>query len=58
MLDKEGNTPLHLAASNDQLSAVQILLMHGANPEAINLLGKKPLDYTKLPELISLLSGK
>ncbi len=41
--DNEGNTALHLASSNGQLSILEALLKAGANPEACNHCGKTPL---------------
>jgi ankyrin repeat protein len=57
MQDKEGNTPLHLAASNDQLESVRTLISFGANPDAVNQLGKRPIDYARSPEIMSILKG-
>jgi ankyrin repeat protein len=40
--DKDGNTPLHLAAS---VPASKLLLQHGADPQSLNAAGQSPL-YT------------
>jgi ankyrin repeat protein len=39
----DGNTALHLAAKNENLTLVKILLQHGANVHATNLAGETPL---------------
>ncbi|MGI2029921.1 ankyrin repeat domain-containing protein [Endozoicomonas acroporae] len=41
--DRLGNTPLHIAASNNQLSAVEALIKLGANVNALNKADQTPL---------------
>ncbi|WP_422446360.1 ankyrin repeat domain-containing protein [Endozoicomonas sp. ALB091] len=41
--DRQGNTPLHIAASNNQLHAVEVLIKLGANVNALNKANQKPL---------------
>ena len=45
---KDGRTPLHLAADrNNNTMVCTLLLAHGANSEAIDTLGKRPVDYAR-----------
>ena len=45
---KDGRTPLHLAAGpNNNMMVCALLLAHGANSEAIDTMGKKPVDYAR-----------
>ncbi len=41
--DNQENTPLHMAAKNDQAEVIALLLKHGANIDAHNDGGKTPL---------------
>jgi len=41
--DKDGNTPLHLAASKDCVEVARLLLEHGADPNAQDKSGETPL---------------
>ncbi|KAK6520082.1 Palmitoyltransferase zdhhc13 [Arthrobotrys conoides] len=58
--DKEGDTPLHIAAANSNLEGIKILLECGANRSIKNKKGKRPLDIAKavgdfLPDIKALL---
>lgn len=44
--DNNRRTPLWLAARNNQLETVSVLLQHGANPFLDSKDGKKPVDVT------------
>ena len=44
--DKEGNTPLHIAAYGNRATEVRELLDHGANAAVLNNAGQRPLDVT------------
>lgn len=37
-------TPLHQAAVSGQVKVVKILLEKGADPDAVDIYGRKPLD--------------
>jgi hypothetical protein len=55
-----GNRPLHLAAAAGQLPAVQLLLEHGAKPDALNKAGRRAADEASkagYSEIVDLLSG-
>ena len=43
MKDKDGQTPLHIACKKGNLSLVEYLVSKGANIEAKNQYGEKPL---------------
>ena len=45
-LPENGRTPLHLAARNAQLGAIEVLANKGADPEAIDADGLRPADLT------------
>lgn len=54
--DKDGNTPLHVAATHGRTSAVKLLLeQKDINEALINLQGKFPIDLAKNPEIFQLL---
>jgi ankyrin repeat protein len=42
--DAEGNTPLHLAARQDAVEILELLLRYGADTKARNRLGETPAD--------------
>lgn len=54
-LDSLGRTPLHYAAQNGNIHAMQVLLRSGAKVMARDALRKTPLDLAKSGEAISLL---
>ncbi len=53
--DKDGNTLLHWAVKNGQLSLIELLLYVGADPEARNRLGQRPIDLAVKPGVRNLL---
>jgi ankyrin repeat protein len=46
--NKAGDTPLHVAASSDFTSIIQLLVDHGANLNAKNEKGQTPLALTTM----------
>jgi len=50
-----GRTPLHYAAQNGNILAMQILIRNGAKVMARDFLGKTPMDVAKSGEAINLL---
>ena len=55
--DKKGVTPLMAAAKNRNTSLIRDLLAHNADPTLKDVRGFTAKDYTKDPEIRSLLSG-
>lgn len=54
--DKDGNTPLHIAASQGRGPVVRLLLQQpGINDSAANYQGKLPLDLAKTPDIFQML---
>jgi ankyrin repeat protein len=51
-----GDTPLHVAASMGHFEIVQLLLSVGANCEARNIEGKRPIDMTRSKQVRKLLT--
>jgi ankyrin repeat protein len=45
--DKEGFTPLHVAASKGSLEALRFLLEHGSSVHAVDATGMIPLDSAR-----------
>jgi ankyrin repeat protein len=43
-----GNTPLHEAVGQGHVRAINLLLAHGASPNAKNEFGETPLDIARL----------
>jgi WD40 repeat protein len=59
--DKDGNTPLHITSSNNQINIAKILLAKGAKVDVENSAGKTPIQiaqYLKYGELYALLLGE
>lgn len=44
---EKGTTPLHVAASAGQASQVELLLVYGADPGALDSFGRSPIDHAK-----------
>ena len=44
---EKGTCPLHIAANAGQASQVELLLVYGADPGFLDLLGKSPSDHAK-----------
>lgn len=60
-LDNHNNTPLHWASMSDQPSIVALLIQNGANINAEDISGIKPIDYarsiSKNQDIIDLLTN-
>ncbi|TPX63114.1 hypothetical protein SpCBS45565_g06840 [Spizellomyces sp. 'palustris'] len=56
--DVNGSTALHLAAACSELAAVRSLVAAGANVNAVNVHGNRPVDYAKDSEVEAFLTGK
>lgn len=46
--DDQGSTPLHWAVSQQNVESVKLLVNAGANTDAVDSNGKKPIDYMHL----------
>ncbi|XP_064798502.1 ARF GTPase-activating protein GIT2-like isoform X3 [Oncorhynchus masou masou] len=44
---EKGNTPLHVAAKAGQVSQAELLAVYGADPDALDMGGKTPIDYAR-----------
>uniref|UniRef100_A0A674EGX6 G protein-coupled receptor kinase interacting ArfGAP 2b n=1 Tax=Salmo trutta TaxID=8032 RepID=A0A674EGX6_SALTR len=44
---EKGNTPLHVAAKAGQVSQAELLAVYGADPDALDVGGKTPIDYAR-----------
>lgn len=51
----DGDSPLHIAVSQDNIEIVSLLLSHSANSNAKNKRGMTPLMKTRTPEIIKML---
>ena len=54
-MDRDGRTPLHLAAKVNNIPAAEILILGGARVMARDISGRTPLDYAKSRRMIELL---
>lgn len=46
-LQEKGSAALHMAARAGQSSQVELLLVYGADPTALDALGHSPADYAR-----------
>jgi ankyrin repeat protein len=53
--NKDGRTPLHIAALNNDMELAQLLLRYGASPQKRDAAGKTPINLTTNEELARLL---
>ena len=53
--DKDGQTPLHLAANGNQVEVTRQLFAAGADPRAVDAMGKEPKDLTDDDDIRQLL---
>ncbi|KHO00199.1 oxysterol binding protein [Metarhizium album ARSEF 1941] len=54
--DRDGNTPLHIAAAQGRTTVVKLLLdQKGINDSVVNHQGKLPLDLARNPEIFQIL---
>lgn len=44
---EKGNCPLHVAAGSGQLLQIELLVIYGADPGALDVNGKTPIDHAK-----------
>jgi serine/threonine-protein phosphatase 6 regulatory ankyrin repeat subunit B len=54
-IDKDGQTPLHIAARYDNVRAAEVLINEGAKLKPRDAWGKTPLDYAESTAMIKLL---
>lgn len=47
MFQEKGNCPLHVAAGSGQILQIELLVIYGADPGALDAFGKTPIDYAK-----------
>jgi ankyrin repeat protein len=52
-----GQTPLHLAAKENQKEIVKILKQHGANSDILDYRGRSPFSLTASEDIRNILSG-
>jgi hypothetical protein len=56
-MDSQGRTPLHLAATFDNVRAAEVLIKEGAKVMARDETGRTPLDYAESAPMIKLLKA-
>ena len=44
---EKGNCPLHVAAGSGQLLQIELLVIYGADPGALDVNGKTPIDHAR-----------
>jgi ankyrin repeat protein len=54
-VDKDGQTPLHLAANGNEVEVTRQLFAAGADPRAVDGAGKEPKDLTDDDDIRQLL---
>ena len=45
VLQEKGNCPLHVAAGSGQILQIELLIIYGADPGALDAFGKTPIEY-------------
>lgn len=44
---EKGTTPLHVAAKAGQVLQAELLVVYGADPGALDINGRTPMDYAR-----------
>ncbi|NXB01791.1 BARD1 protein, partial [Cnemophilus loriae] len=51
----QNDSPLHDAARNGHVAIAELLLLHGASRDAVNIFGRRPVDYAESEKMKSVL---